>query len=108
MTAVAALRRPDSERGGRRRDERRDVTINLRATQAWRTLVDHAASLMEKTRTDFIIEATRRQAEDVLLDQKFFELGEEQYRAFMKILDNPPAPNEELIKLMNRKAPWQK
>lgn len=102
MTAAATLRRPDANR-----PERRNVTINLRATEAWRALIDQAASLLEKTRTDFIIEATRRQAEDVLLDQRFFELDAERYRAFMDILDNPPAPSDELIKLMSRKAPWQ-
>ena len=105
--AAATLRRPDSNRQ-ERDQERRSVTINFRATEAWRTLTDHAAALMEKTRTDFIIEATRRQAEDVLLDQKLFDLDEARYQAFINILDNPPMPNEELIKLMNRKAPWQK
>ena len=99
--AAAALRRQDKL-------ERRSTTINFRATETWRALVDHAAALTEKTRTDFIIEATQKQAEDILLDQKFFELDEERFRAFIKILDNPPTPNEELIKLMNRKAPWQK
>lgn len=102
MTTAAALR------GDTERTERRGVTINLRATETWRALIDRAASLTEKTRTDFIIEATRRQAEDVLLDQRFFELDEERYRAFMQVLDNPPAPNEALIRLMNKKAPWQK
>jgi len=63
---------------------------------------------MEKTRTDFIIDATRQQAEDVLLDQKVFDLDDKRYRAFLAILDNPPPPNKALIDLMNRKAPWQK
>ena len=90
------------------RPERRSVTIALRATEAWRALVDHAASLTEQTRTDFIIDATRRQAEDVLLDQRFFALDEQRYRAFMAILDEPPPPTEALRELLNRKAPWQK
>ncbi len=101
MTAAARRRQT-------KRPERRSVTINLRATEAWRALVDHAASLTEKTRTDFIIEATRRKAEDVLLDQRHFVLNERDYRAFMDILDQPPPPNDELKDLMRRKAPWQK
>lgn len=104
MTVAAALiRRHDTNR-----PERRSVTINLRATAAWRTLIDHAASLTEKTRTDFIIDATRSKAEDVLLDQTSFVLDEKRYRAFLNILDEPPMPNDELKKLMSRKAPWQK
>ena len=95
-------------RHGANRSGRRNVTINLRATEAWRALVDRAASLMEKTRTDFIIDASRRQAEDVLLDQRFFTLDEKGYQAFVRVLDEPPPPNEELKKLMSGKAPWQK
>ena len=97
-----AAGRPDKNRA-----DRRSVNINLRATEAWRALVDQAASLMEKTRTDFIVEAARRQAEDILLDQRFFELSEERFKAFENILDNPSMPNDALRKLMNRKAPWQ-
>jgi uncharacterized protein (DUF1778 family) len=96
------------KRRGATRPERRSVSINLRATESWRALVDHAASLMEKTRTDFIIEATRRQAEDVLLDQRFFALDEKRYQAFANILNEPPMPNEELKKLMSGKTPWEK
>ncbi|MFM7347781.1 MAG: DUF1778 domain-containing protein [Tagaea sp.] len=85
---------------------RRDAVVNLRAPQAWRTLVDRAAALQDKTRTDFILEATRRQAEDVLLDQRFFELDAKRYRAFLDLLDNPPAPDARLVELMRAKAPW--
>jgi uncharacterized protein (DUF1778 family) len=103
MTTATALKRH-----GTNRPERRSVTINLRATEAWRALVDHAASLMEKTRTDFIIDATRRQAEDVLLDQRYFVLDEKRYAAFVNILEEPPMPNDQLKKLVSRKAPWQR
>lgn len=85
---------------------RRNAVVNLRAPQAWRTLVDRAAALQDKTRTDFILEATRRQAEDVLLDQRFFELDAKRYRAFLDLLDNPPAPDARLVELMRAKAPW--
>jgi len=113
MNTAAALRRGTERtdpKGIERTDrtERRGVSINLRATETWRALIDRAASLVEKTRTDFIIEATRRQAEDVLLDQKFFELDEARYRDFMNVLDAPPPPNEALVRLMNKKAPWHK
>ncbi len=103
MNNVAVRRRPVSSR-----HDRRDVVINLRATESWRSLIDHAASLSQKTRTDFIIEATRQKAENVLLDQKFFELNTKQYNGFIQIFDNPPPPNDALIKLLNRRPPWQK
>ena len=101
MAAGAPTGRPATKRG-----EPRNVTIQLRAPERWRALIDHAASLNDQTRTDFILDATRRQAEAVLLDRRFFELDDAAYRAFVDILDNPPAPNDELRKLMKRKAPW--
>jgi uncharacterized protein (DUF1778 family) len=85
---------------------RRDAVVNLRAPQAWRALVDRAAALQDKTRTDFILEAVRRQAEDVLLDQRFFELDAKRYRAFLDMLDDAPAPGPRLVELMRAKAPW--
>lgn len=103
MPVAAALRRHDTIRS-----KRRSVTVNFRATEAWRTLVDLAASTVDKSRSEFIIDATQRQAEDVLLDQRYFVLDEKRYRDFQNILDNPPMPNDELKKLMSRKAPWQK
>ncbi|HVB17175.1 MAG TPA: DUF1778 domain-containing protein [Stellaceae bacterium] len=106
MTA-ATLKRHDVKRGAKP-PERRSVSINLRATETWRALIDHAASMVQKTRSEFIIDATRRQAEDVLLDQRFFVLDEKRYRAFVGILDEPPMPNDELKKLMSQKAPWRK
>ena len=39
-----------------------------------------------------MIESARRQAVDVLLDQRLFTLDSDRYDAFMQALDNPPAP----------------
>jgi uncharacterized protein (DUF1778 family) len=32
----------------------------------------------------------------------------EDYDKLMEMLDNPPPPSPELIKLLNRKSPWEK
>ncbi len=98
---AASPRRRDAQR-----PELRSVSINLRATESWRALIDHAASMSEKTRSEFIIDATRRQAEEVLLDRSLFVLDDKRYRDFVAILDEPPMPTDALKKLMRRKAPW--
>jgi uncharacterized protein (DUF1778 family) len=87
--------------------KRRDITINVRATTQWRALVDRAASLLGQSRTEFILDSTRRHAEDVLLDQRLFVLDEKRYQAFVRLLDAPPMPNAELRKLMSSRAPWE-
>nr|WP_319802136.1 DUF1778 domain-containing protein [Rhodoblastus acidophilus] len=83
-------------------------SINLRIEADTRQLIDDAAALLGKTRTEFMIETSRRQAIDVLLDQRLFMLDAERFDAFMNALDNPPAPGPKLRSLLRRAPAWQK
>jgi uncharacterized protein (DUF1778 family) len=83
-------------------------TINLRIETQTRQLIDDAAAILGKTRTEFMIESARRQAIDVLLDQRLFVLDADRYDAFMHALDNPPAPGPKLRSLLRRTPAWQK
>jgi uncharacterized protein (DUF1778 family) len=83
-------------------------SINLRIETNTRQLIDDAAAILGKTRTEFMIESARRQAIDVLLDQRLFVLDSERYDAFMNALDNPPAPGAKLRSLLRRVPAWQK
>jgi len=83
-------------------------SINLRIEAATRRLIDDAAAILGKTRTEFMIESARQQAIDVLLDQRLFTLDSERYDAFMHALDNPPAPGPKLRSLLRRVPVWQK
>jgi uncharacterized protein (DUF1778 family) len=80
--------------------------INLRVTRRDRDLIDRAADALGKNRTEFMLEATRRAAEDALLDRSLFRLGTERFNAFQAALDAPAKPPEALRDLMTRKAPW--
>jgi uncharacterized protein (DUF1778 family) len=84
----------------------RDAAINLRAHPEQRDLIDQAAQLLGKSRSDFMLEAACDKAQSVLLDQVFFNLDAEKFRQFTKLLDAPPAPNPGLERLMAVKAPW--
>ena len=83
-------------------------SINLRIEANTRRLIDEAAAILGKTRTEFMIESARRQAIDVLLDQRLFVLDPERHDAFMHALDNPPAPGPKLRSLLRRVPAWQK
>ena len=83
-------------------------SINLRIEANTRQLIDDAAAILGKTRTEFMIESARRQAIDVLLEQRLFVLDSERYDAFMHALDNPPAPGSKLRSLLRRVPAWQK
>jgi uncharacterized protein (DUF1778 family) len=83
-------------------------SINLRIEANTRQLIDEAAAILGKTRTEFMIESARRHATDVLLDQRLFVLDSDQYDAFMHALDNPPAPGPRLRSLLRRVPAWRR
>ena len=83
-------------------------SINLRIAAETRQLIDHAAAVLGKTRTEFMIDSARQQAIDVLLDQRLFSLDSDQFDAFVEVLDNPPPPGPKLRTLMRRIPAWQR
>ena len=87
--------------------KRREAVVNLRMSLLVRDLIDNAAAVLGKTRTDFIVETSRKHAIDVLLDQRLFSMTAEQYDSFLAVLDVPPAPNEKLKRLFASKSRWE-
>jgi uncharacterized protein (DUF1778 family) len=90
-----------------RRQPRRD-TLNLRIKPEERGLIDRAAALTGKTRTDFVLEAARRAAVDALTERTLFVVDGEIYAKFLAALDAPPRPNDRLIRTMQTPAPWDR
>lgn len=84
----------------------RDAAINLRALPEQRDLIDQAASLLGKNRSDFMLETACERAQAVVLDQVFFSLDADKFRQFTALLDAPPGPNPGLERLMAVKSPW--
>jgi uncharacterized protein (DUF1778 family) len=68
-------------------------TLNLRIKSDDRGLIDRAARLQGKTRTDFVLDAARKAAEEALLDRTLITVSPEAYAAFVKRLDAPPRPS---------------
>jgi uncharacterized protein (DUF1778 family) len=83
-------------------------SINLRIEANTRQLIDDAAAILGKTRTEFMIDSARKQATDVLLDQRLFLLDSKRYDAFVQMLDNPPTPGPKLKSLLRRVPAWRK
>jgi len=82
-------------------------TLNIRVKAGDRSLIDRAARLAGKTRTDFILEATRRAAEEALLDRALFHVDPDTFADFQSRLDAPPEPNARLRKTMTTPPPWE-
>ena len=84
------------------------TVINLRTPPAQRELIDRAARLQGKSRTEFMLEAAREKAEQVLLDQTLFTVDAKQFKAFIALMDAPLSGNAGLKRLLARRAPWEK
>jgi uncharacterized protein (DUF1778 family) len=83
-------------------------TLNLRIREDERGLIDRAARTLGKNRTDFVLEAARRAAEEALLDRTLFTVSPKIYAEFVARLDAPPKPNERLKKTMKTPPPWDR
>lgn len=86
----------------------RAENINLRATHKQKALIDRAAEVQGRSRSDFMLDAACREAESVLLDQRYFHLDDEAFQRFTQLLDAPQASNPGLTRLLTTKAPWDR
>lgn len=92
--------KPDSRKS-------RTQRINIRARDQQCALIDKAAEALQKTRSEFMLEAACQRAEDILLDQQHFFVDEKQWEDFLAALDAPLKPNLRLQQLLEASAPWE-
>jgi len=89
-------------------ESRRGLMINLRADRRKRELIDRAAQVVGKNRSEFMLDAACREATSVLLDRRLFIVDDHTFREFMAALDKPPADNPRLRRLLATKASWER
>lgn len=82
------------------------VSINIRAKARQRNLIDQAADKLGRSRSEFMLDAACRQAEDVLLDQTFFTVDADTFEKFQTLLDSPLPATDKLRRLLRTKTPW--
>lgn len=80
--------------------------VNLRVRGEIRALIDRAAKANGKTRSEFMIDAARRAAEEALLDQTLVRVDQKTYDFFLKTLDRPPS-GKGFKRLMRARSPWE-
>ena len=86
----------------------RNTSINLRVQRQQRDLIDRAVKVLGKSRSDFMLEAACREAENVLLDRRYFAMAPGEFDRFLAALDKAPAPNERLRRTLATPPPWEK
>jgi uncharacterized protein (DUF1778 family) len=87
--------------------DRKEHPISMRLPEADIAMIDRAAGLRGRSRTDFVRDAAVRAAEDVLMENRLIRMSAEGFAAFMAILSAPAAAIPEMVELAKRPAPWE-
>jgi uncharacterized protein (DUF1778 family) len=87
--------------------ERKEYPISMRLPEADVAMIDRAASLRGRSRTDFVRDAAVRAAEEVVMEQGLIRMSPEGFADFMDILSRPPTIVPEMMDVLERPAPWE-
>jgi len=90
-----------------RATKKKDHPLSMRLPEADIAVIDRAARLRGRSRTDFVREAAVQAAEDVLLERSLIRMSPSGFNAFVKSLSGPATPVPELVELLRRPAPWE-
>ena len=91
-----------------RQEKTKRDTLNLRIKPELRGLIDRAAEVSGKNRTEFVLDAARIAAENALLDRTVFAVNAKAHAGFLARLDAPPSPNDRLRRTLRMTPPWEK
>lgn len=87
--------------------QRKEHPLSIRLPDADIAIIDRAARLRGRSRTDFMRDAAVRAAEDVLMETKPIRMSAEGFDAFMAAVSGPAVPVPEMVELFRRVAPWE-
>src|SRR5450631_601174 len=88
-------------------DKRKEHPLKMRLPEADIAIIDRAANLRGRSRTDYLREAAVRAADDILMETTPSRMSPSGFKAFMEVLSKPARPVPELIELLQRAAPWE-
>jgi len=80
--------------------DQKSERIDIRTTPKVKHLLQEAASVSNKTVTEFLLDSALTQAAEVLADRRLFLLDDKQWQEFMAALDAPPRPMPRMKKLL--------
>jgi uncharacterized protein (DUF1778 family) len=86
----------------------RSGRLGLRTTPEEAALIQRAAEVTRKSITEFVLTSVCEKAEQTLLDQRFFMVGEETWLAFQEALEKPPKASKGLRELLTKPAVWER
>ncbi|HTO61697.1 MAG TPA: DUF1778 domain-containing protein [Bradyrhizobium sp.] len=91
----------------RRTAEHKKKSLSMSLREADIAIIDRAAALRGRSRTDFVRDAAVRAAEDLLLETLTIPMSHASFKSFMAALSGPATPVPEMTELFQRAAPWE-
>jgi uncharacterized protein (DUF1778 family) len=87
--------------------ERKEHSLSMRLPETDIAIIDRAAALRGRSRTDFVRDAAVRAAEDVLMETMPVRMSPAGFKAFTAALSGPAVVVPAMAELLQRKAPWE-
>jgi uncharacterized protein (DUF1778 family) len=86
---------------------RKDYPLSMRLPPGDLAIIDRAAGLRGRSRTDFVREVAVRAAEEALLESTVTRMGPDAFDAFAAAIAAPGTAVPQMVELLKRKAPWE-
>jgi uncharacterized protein (DUF1778 family) len=87
--------------------KRKEHPLSMRLPEPDIAIIDRAATLRGRSRTDFVRDAAVRAAEDVLMETAPIRMSAAGFKAFTAALSRPATAAPEMVELFRRAAPWE-
>ena len=85
---------------------RKEQPLSMRLNEADIAVIDRAARLRGRSRTEFVRDAAVRAAEAVLMEVGPLRMSEAGFDAFVSALEAPGQVVEAMVERLRRPAPW--
>ena len=87
---------------------RKEHPLSLRLAEADIAVIDRAASLRGRSRTQFMRDAAVHAAEEVFLETMPIRMSQGGFDVFLAALAGPGTAVPEMVDVLQRPAPWER
>ena len=88
--------------------QRKEHPLSMRLPESDIAVIDRAAALRGRSRTEFVRDAAVRAAGEALLETSPIRMSGAGFDAFLTAVSGPATPVAELVALFRRAAPWER
>ena len=84
-----------------------NLALSIRIPPSELDLIDRAAAVDQRSRTEFMRAAAVKAAEETLLNRRLVRMNAEAFNQFAAAMEGPAAVSPEMLRVFKRKSPWE-